>query len=177
MTRRHQSLPPQTARLGAGRQWALYALVAVLVATGAAWLAVHLRAGDDALPSPLEPWMMKLHGAAAMLTIYLAGSMLQGHMVNAWQRHRNRWSGGLTAFVFLLLALSGYGLYYFNGEALRRATEWLHWVIGFGSPAMLVVHMLFAPPRAGSVRAHRFLRSVRWRVAVSQRPAARRTPD
>ena len=77
---------------------------------------MHQRRADDALPSPLEPWLMKIHGGAAMLTIYLAGTMLYGHMVNAWQGRRNRGSGGTAAATMLVLALTGYGLYYFGGE-------------------------------------------------------------
>ena len=85
--------------------------------------------------------MLKVHGGAAMLTIYLLGSMLYGHMVNAWQRQRNRASGGTAAATLLLLALSGYGLYYFGGDELRRGTEWLHWVFGFATPLLLWWHI------------------------------------
>ena len=84
---------------------------------------------------------MKIHGGAAMLTIYLLGSMLYGHMVNAWQRRRNRASGGTTAATLLVLVLTGYGLYYFGGEELRRGAEWLHWVFGFATPLLLWWHI------------------------------------
>ena len=128
-------------RLDALRRRALYALVASLVASGAVWLFMHQRRADDALPSPIEPWMMKIHGGAAMLTIYLLGSMLYSHMLNAWQRRRNRASGGIAAATLLLLALTGYGLYYFGGDPLRRGTEWLHWVFGFATPLLLWWHI------------------------------------
>jgi hypothetical protein len=165
MTRRHLSHTLQPVRLGPTRRWLLYLLVAVLLLTGVVWLVVHPRAGDDALPSPLEPWMMKVHGGAAMLAIYFAGTMLHGHMLNAWRRHRNRSSGGAAAAVLLLLAVSGYGLYYFNGDALRAATEWVHWVVGFAAPVALCVHVLNAPvhPTTGRARkaARSFLRAMR----------------
>jgi hypothetical protein len=141
--KRHTRLHPlhHGTRLDDLRRRALYALIAALVASGAVWLYVHLRSAEDAMPSPLEPWMMKIHGAAAMLTIYLAGTMLYGHMVNAWRRRRNRSTGGVAAATIFLLALSGYGLYYFGGEELRRATEWLHWIFGFAAPLLLWWHI------------------------------------
>jgi hypothetical protein len=133
---------PQTGiRLDALRRRALYGLIAILVVSGALWLFVHQRRADDTLPSPLEPWLLRLHGAAALLTIYLAGTMLYGHMLNAWHRRRNRGSGGTAAATMLLLALTGYGLYYFGGDALRRATEWLHWIFGFAVPLLLWWHI------------------------------------
>ncbi|MDQ2926723.1 MAG: hypothetical protein ABI330_10870 [Caldimonas sp.] len=139
--RRPPSLLQQSTKLGAIRRCGLYALVAALAATGAAWLWLRVGRADDALPSPLEPWMMKLHGAAAMLLIYLSGTMLFGHMVNAWRRGHNHGSGAIAAATLLLLGLSGYGLYYFGGDSLRRGTEWLHWGAGFALPLLLAWHV------------------------------------
>jgi hypothetical protein len=136
--------PPElhrSNRLDSLRRRALYALLAILVGSGAVWLCVHWRRADDALPSPLEPWMMKLHGGAAMMTIYLAGTMLYGHMLGAWRRRHNRGTGAVAAATLLLLASSGYGLYYFGGATLRQATEWLHWVLGFAVPLLLWWHV------------------------------------
>jgi hypothetical protein len=142
MKRRGSALAlSQTTRLGVVRRRVLYAVVAVLVGSGAAWLWLHLGRGDDALPSPLEPWLMKIHGAATMLVVYLAGTMLFGHMVNAWQRGHNRVGGSVAAAALLVLALTGYGLYYFGGETLRRGTEWLHWGVGFALPLLIAWHV------------------------------------
>jgi hypothetical protein len=141
LNHRPLALSPQTPKLGSFRRWAVYVLVASLFASGAAWLWVHLRTPDDAIPSALEPWAMKLHGAAALLVTYLAGTMLYGHMLTAWRQRRNRVTGCLVTATFLLLALTGYGLYYFSGDGLRQFNEWLHWLLGFASPAALVLHV------------------------------------
>ena len=139
MTRRGRIAALQrSTRLGAPRRRGLYSLVTALVATGAAWLWLHNMRAADSLPSPFEPWMMKLHGAAAMLALYLLGTILYGHMLNAWHRRQNRLGGAVAAAALLLLATSGYGLYYyFDGDALRSATEWLHWLVGFALPPLL----------------------------------------
>ncbi|HZV92774.1 MAG TPA: hypothetical protein VFF72_06120 [Caldimonas sp.] len=161
MTRRGRIAVLQlSTRLGGPRRRGLYALVAVLVATGAAWLWLHDMRPADSLPSPIEPWMMKLHGAAALLAVYLLGTMLHGHMLNAWHRRQNRISGGVAAAAVLLLAASGYGLYYFGGDALRSATEWLHWVAGFALPPLLWWHI-----RSGrlAIGGHASSGRARWR--------------
>lgn len=136
----HKYLKP-SLRLGHGRRRALYLLVAVLFVTGALWLYVHTTRSDDAMPSSLEPWTMKFHGAAAMAILYLTGTMLYSHMLHGWQSRRNRFAGGVTAAVFGVLAVTGYGLYYFDGDTLRRVTEWAHWIVGFGAPLLLGWHI------------------------------------
>ena len=44
----------------------------------------------------------------------------------------------------LLLAVTGFGLYYFDGEPLRSVTEWLHWIVGGLSGAVFIWHLLAA---------------------------------
>ncbi len=129
-------------RIGKPRRRALYALLLLLVLTGAIWLLLHKTRSEDAMPSPLEPWLMKLHGAMAMLMTFVAGTLLYGHILNAWHQRRNRFAGTITALGFLSIALSGYGLYYFDGELVRQITEWLHWIVGFGLPALLWWHIV-----------------------------------
>lgn len=157
---RPHHLHHMTPRVDKVRRMALYALVALLLITGALWLLFHLNRADDAMPNALEPWLLKIHGGAAMLIIFLSGTLLYGHMLNAWHQGRNRIAGGFVSASFLAVGLSGYGLYYFDGELLRQITEWLHWVIGFGLPLLLWWH----------VTQGRKARRARAAVATSLRP-------
>ena len=141
MRRRGHAYAPPSLRLDVWRRRSLYALVAILAVSGALWLVAHGQSAEGSLPSPIEPWSMKWHGAAALLLIYLSGTMLYGHMLNAWRRRRNRVSGGAAAAVFFGLGLSGYGLYYFGGEDLRAATQWLHWGLGAAVVPLLFWHI------------------------------------
>ncbi|SIT51393.1 putative transmembrane protein [Paraburkholderia piptadeniae] len=125
-------------------RWALYALVTLLVATGFAWLIVHYGRSDDALPSPMEPWSMKIHGATAMGAIFAVGAMLQRHLLPGWRIARNRAAGVGMCITLGLLTVTGYGLYYFDGDALRRAAEWLHWCAGCALPVVLAIHVAAA---------------------------------
>lgn len=130
-----------TVRVGKLRRRLLYLLVLALLVTGAWWLVLHSKASEDALPDPTLAWLMKVHGGAAMLILFMAGTFLHNHVLNAWQQRRNRVPGSIAAGGLLLLALSGYGLYYFDGEQLRGFAEWLHWIIGFGTPLLLWWHI------------------------------------
>ena len=109
-------------------------LAALLVVSGAGWLALHysLGAGNGELPHPVEPWLMRLHGAAAFAALFAAGVLSGHHIPAAWrqaQRPRQRTqrrSGLLICASAALVVLSGYALYYLAPEALRPALGWGH---------------------------------------------------
>lgn len=127
-------------RLGAVTLSALLGCCGILWASGVAWFWLGGR--SSVLPSPWLPWSMRLHGAAAMVFLYLAGTLFHRHMRHAWLLGRNRWSGAIMATCALLLVLSGYGLYYADADRLRRTSEYLHWFSGFGLPLLLALHMV-----------------------------------
>ncbi|WP_272544852.1 hypothetical protein PPH94_019570 [Burkholderia cepacia] len=130
--------------LGLPSRRTLYVLTALLVATGTAWLFAHFGRQDDALPSPVEPWSMKIHGAAAMIAIFMAGTMVHRHVLPGWRMRRNRVAGIAMCIALGSLAATGYGLYYFDGETLRWLTERLHWGAGFLLPAVFAGHVCAA---------------------------------
>lgn len=129
--------PRQAFRIQRQRRRALYAAFGLLLLTGVAWLLARWLVADPEAQAPWMAWSMKLHGAAALASIFLLGTIWSAHIRQAWMRRRNRIAGGLFAAVMALLLMTGYGLYYFNGEDMRSATEWLHWVAG------LVLGLLF----------------------------------
>lgn len=133
----------------------VYASGAALLISGAAWLIARffLRAqgqfGESV--SPIEPWAMKLHGAAAMVMLFFLGSLMNGHIRRALKSRRNLVSGWSMITTFLLLVVSGFGLYYLAGESDRSVWSALHWVIGLGGALLLVVHIRLG--RAERLRA------------------------
>jgi len=137
--------PPTRVRLSVRHERIVYATVAALVATGCAWLFCHYVLAEvgefGVLPHPLESLWLQLHGAAGMLSLVLFGSLLPAHMLRAWALRRGRASGGILAALFLLLTLTGYGLYYIGGESLRAWIGVAHWVVGLALPALLAVHV------------------------------------
>jgi hypothetical protein len=133
-------------RLVAWQRQVLYGAGAVLLASGALWLALHYGRGADALPSPLEPWTMRLHGLAGFAALFAFGALAAAHVPQGWRfSHRMRWarqrSSGLALCVLAgTLALTGYLLYYFAPDPVRPTLGWLHSALGVAMAVLVASH-------------------------------------
>jgi hypothetical protein len=128
---------------------------------------VQSQFGDA--PHPLEVWLLRLHGAAAMLVLVVLGSLLPVHVRRGWHQRRNLLAGSLLAAIALLLIGSGYALYYFGGEELRPWISAFHWIIGLGALPLLVWHIV----RGRAVSHARQSRS----AAMASEPSDSRVPQ
>jgi len=148
-------------RLPASRRFAVYAVAAGVWVTGALWLVFHHFVRQPSPfgpePSPLEPWWLRLHGAAAMAAVWIFGLLWGVHALNGWNARRRRWSGGVVFGLFLVLIATGWLLYYAGSEDLRSVGSLAHWVLGLAAPVAFLWH--------------RFL------AERSRRPRAKRTPS
>lgn len=141
---RHQA---HTAALKLERwhRWSIYLTFAGLVGSGAMWLIAHytLRVVNEfgSAPHPLEAWSMKCHGAAAMLSLFLIGSMLHLHIRRGLkQRRRLAWPLTLL-FLCAMLATTGFGLYYLVNEDSRPIWSAAHWLPGLMLPLAFIAHI------------------------------------
>lgn len=138
MKRRGIQLSPRHKR------W-FYSVIATLFLSGATWVLFGWLAERDAsraeLLRSLKPWMLKLHGAAAMAFLVSAGILIPTHIRRAWQARRNRTNGVFFVTMMALLIVSGYGLYYFGDEQWRSAASWIHLILGFAAPGLLALHI------------------------------------
>jgi len=57
----------------------------------------------------------------------------------AWHAKRNRLSGGLTALIFMVIIITGFGLYY-GSEDWRDMTKWTHVFVGLFCILLLPLH-------------------------------------
>ena len=149
---------PDIIRLGFWHQTTVDGATALLVVSGAIWLLLHFfmvsqgEFGDT--HHPLEMWMLKLHGAAAMAGLIIYGSLLPIHIRRAWTIRRNIFLGISLVVLMLLLTISGYLLYYAGGEEARPIISATHWILGVGVPALLAWHVISGKRRtriAGNV--------------------------
>ena len=135
-------------RLVAWQRIGVYAAGALVLATGAAWLAVHYSVGAGAgeLPHPLEAWLLRGHGLLGFAGLFLFGVLAAAHVPQGWRlTRRHRWAGQRNSGVALcalalLLSLTAYLLYYFAPEGLRVALGWSHTAIGVVMAVLLAVH-------------------------------------
>ncbi len=129
---------PQRRRLG------VYLTAGGLWLSGGVWLLGHyflIKQGEyGPTISPVETTSLKVHGAFAMLGLWVFGLLWGVHILRAWPTHKARWSGGLLVGLFGLLIVSGYLLYYAGGDALRAAVSLTHWIIGLAALPFFLWH-------------------------------------
>ena len=134
-------------RLGSVHRAWLFGVFATAFATGTAWWVLHrwfqVNGEFGPAPHPAEHWLIRLHGAAAMLTLVLLGSLLPLHVKRAWLVRRNRPSGTVLVALNALLALTGYALYYAGGETIRALASNAHLALGLALPVLLLLHIAF----------------------------------
>jgi hypothetical protein len=137
---------PDTIRLGYWHQFSVYGATGALVVTGVLWLVCHYFLGGEGefgpQPHPLEHWMLRLHGAAAMIGLIVYGSLLPIHVRRAWTMRRNIALGLTVISAMLLLTVTGYLLYYAGGEQSRAVVSIVHWAAGLLIPALLTWHVV-----------------------------------
>jgi hypothetical protein len=133
-------------RLVAWQRRVLYGSGGALLLTGAIWLAVHYGRPDDALPSPLEPWLMRLHGLASFAALFVFGVFASGHVPQGWrftdarEDAAQRRTGVALCVLAGTLILSAYLLYYFAPDSIRPSLGWLHSGLGATMAALLLFH-------------------------------------
>ena len=157
MTKRHARVhahagPQHSGRLSHRHRRLVYGILAAVWLSGVLWLIFHyfmMRRGEfGAEPHPLEAWWLRLHGAAAFAALWLGGLVWAMHIRMGLARPRRRISGIVLIALFVVLAASGYLLYYAGDDALRDAVRLLHWLVG----VVLIVPFLFHSLCARSVR-------------------------
>jgi hypothetical protein len=135
-------MPRSVNRITGWQKAILYGSSAAVLASGVAWLAFHYGRGADALPSPIEPWAMRLHGLAAFAILFVLGALATSHIPHGWRvsprhgRARQRSSGLGLSLLAGACVLTGYLLYYFAPDTVRPALGWLH--SGLGAAAVLL---------------------------------------
>ena len=138
-------MPHNSSALGQRHRRWFYGTFVLLFLSGAIWWALHAwgRIDGEFGPQehPLTPWMLRLHGAAAMASLVLLGTLLPGHVEKSWRANRNRPNGGGLLVLCAALTVTGYGLYYLANESLRVFTSWSHSLLGLGFPLVIGWHI------------------------------------
>jgi len=140
----HVSVPFAPIKMSRRRRLAVQATLFGLWLTGLLWLPLHYflvqKTRFGTAPHPLEPWMLKAHGAFAFAALWTGGLLWGMHIVGGWRSGRRRWSGIAISAAGVLLIASGWLLYYAGDEDLRAVTSVAHWAIGVVSPVAFLLH-------------------------------------
>jgi hypothetical protein len=121
----------------------LLTVCALLWLSGALWLLLHwlFPAHNEfgALPNAGEAPLMRVHGLAAIVAVFLFGWVASGHVLVRWWTGANRISGLWLLVCAGLLVVSGYALYYSSG-ALHASASLVHSVLGILAIIAALVH-------------------------------------
>ena len=133
-------------KLGARHELWTHFILAAVYFTGVAWLVLRYGVVDDGLETAwtvARAWLLRAHGAAAMLTLVVIGSLLALHVPSGWRMGTNVRSGVGMLAVMAVLAITGWFLYYASGDTLRESAKYLHIVIGAAAPIALLWHLAY----------------------------------
>ncbi len=120
---------------------AAYGAFVLVVATGGVWTVCwHLLREDPEMRHPMEPWLVKTHGAAAFVFLVLFGAALPQHAKMAWKARKNRAAGVALIAVCAASMLTGWMI--FCIEWAHDAVHWIHVVAGMALPIVLPWHIV-----------------------------------
>jgi succinate dehydrogenase hydrophobic anchor subunit len=112
--------------------------------SGMVWIVLHYfyqaQTQFGPAPNPLEPMLMRIHGAIAVFAVALLGWVSARHISENWPRFKKRKSGIAMLSAYVLLVLSGYSLYYLLQDELREQVGQVHEILGAASVAVALVH-------------------------------------
>lgn len=126
-------------------RWFLYAIVCCSWFTGLVFFILRefLVIEGDFGPQmhPLQFPTLLVHGLCAFLMIFGAGGMLFAHVPHGWKSGKQRVLGSAITSVVLLQVLTGYLLYYLDGDVTRDLAGYIHLGIGVFVPFILLAHV------------------------------------
>ncbi len=88
----------------------------------------------------LETPLRAVHGGAMMIVLAALGSVLAVHVPAGWESGLRRRSAFFTVAAVLVLAGTGWGLYYVGLESVRNAMGWVHAGIGLALAPLFWIH-------------------------------------
>lgn len=133
-------------KLPKGRRWAIYIISFVTWLTGVLWLIYHYFMVTEGrfgpVTHPLEPIWIRLHAAFSYGAVAILGLLWGIHIVRGWNVRWRRWSGGFVVGFFVVLTITGYGIYYPPSEELDPWISKAHWILGLAAIVAFFVHWL-----------------------------------
>lgn len=139
-------MPASTARRSPFRftgfhRFASYGALVLVIATGLTWAVCwHFLRNDPEMRHPLEPTLVKAHGAAAFLFMVAFGAALPQHAKTAWKARKNR-AAGLALLGLCAVSIAS-GWMIFCLELWHDQIHWLHVIAGGLLPVSIPWHIL-----------------------------------
>jgi hypothetical protein len=119
-----------------------YFSFAILWGSGAFWVLVQWFKDPELrmARTVLQTLAMKIHGAAMLIFLAVLGTLFT-HVRRGWILKANRLSGCFNIGINVLLALTGWLLYYSADDLARDTSSLIHWSIGLAALPLLSAHI------------------------------------
>jgi hypothetical protein len=148
---RHPSAAVARERMSMRRRLAVYLILGTLWLSGVMWLVLdqffESQGPFGTIPSPWRPPVLLAHGALAILSMYLLGWVTARHVIRLWPGRLRRLSGGALAALLVLLALSGFALFFVSDDRWQHFAAVAHEVLGLGITVLAIQHWFVARRR------------------------------
>ncbi len=121
-----------------------YGVFGILFFSGVMWLIVHYFGPEQEFVEthPLGPWLLRIHGAAAMAALVVLGVLIPTHIRTGWSQKRNQSVALVLITLCVLMVISGYGLYYCGDDVFRSWISGFHNTAGCLMPVILLWHII-----------------------------------
>ena len=85
-------------------------------------------------------FLMKWHGALAVVSLIAIGSFLETHIRKFIPHKKKRTTGLMTLVSLIVLITTGYFLYYAGSKQFRELSSILHSLSGLALALLLIIH-------------------------------------
>ena len=130
-------------RMSAGLRSAVMATFGSLWLSGCGWLLLHFFCAQPTDFGPVEhPWapvILRIHGWFAVASVFLLGWISARHVSDRWPQTIRRFSGVAIAGVAIILAVTGYALYY-TTDRLHDLAAAAHEFVGGTAVLLALTH-------------------------------------
>ena len=128
------------------QKWGIYSVSIGLWLSGAVWLYFYyfVRVVDQfgfENPHPQQGLIMMIHAVFALPSVWLFGYLWKFHIKPGWKARIRRVTGGAIWSVVLVLACTGYALYYIGNDEIRNWVSLTHWIIGLAGLVVFLLHL------------------------------------
>lgn len=142
-TTRIIGLLQEKVRLEPWHRRIFYVAFGILWGSGGLWLLIEWFKDPElgGARTLLQTASMKVHGAVMLVYLALLGTLMT-HIRRGNALKANRLSGFTIIALNVVLALSGWLLYYLSDDRARDWSSKIHWIIGVLALPLLCAHIL-----------------------------------
>jgi hypothetical protein len=138
-------------RMPVRQRSAIYLIMGALWLSGCLWLLLDqffaTQGQFGRTPHAWQPPLLLIHGIMSIAAMYLLGWVSARHVLRWWPGRLRRLSGGTLSVCLVLLAATGFALFFVSDDRWQQAAAVSHDVLGVAVTVFGIQHWFFARRR------------------------------